>query len=99
VTFVARFAENLIRHRKRSGLTQEEVAIRASISRGAVNKYETRANVPGLDIVVRLGGALSIPPADLLEGITYRPGFVGLGEGRYDISDSGHPPGQMARAE
>ncbi len=88
MTFKARFAKNLIFHRKRAGLTQEGVAIRAAISRGAVNKYETQTNVPSLDILIQLAGALSIPPADLLDGITYRPSFVGMGEGRYEILDA-----------
>jgi transcriptional regulator with XRE-family HTH domain len=87
-TFKARFAKNLIRCRRRAGLSQEKVAIRASISRGAVNKYEKEANVPSLDIVIRLGGALSVPPADLLDGIAYRPSFVGMGSGEYNISEA-----------
>lgn len=99
MTFQARFAENLVRCRKSAGLTQEEVAARAAIGRDTVRKYERQVHVPILDALIRLGGALSIPPADLLEGIAYTPGFVGLGEGRYNISDSGHPPGQMVRAE
>ena len=87
-SFKACFAENLIRHRKRAGLSQEKVALRASLSRGAVNKYEKEVNVPSLDVVIRLGGALSIPPADLLDGIVYRPSFVGMGPGEYNISEA-----------
>ncbi len=85
MTFQARFAENLIGLRKRAGLSREGLAIRASLSRDAVRKYERQVNVPTLDVVVRLAGALSVPPAELLEGIAYRPGFVGMGEGCYEI--------------
>lgn len=85
MTFRARFAENLIGLRKRAGLTQEGLAIRASLSRDTIRKYERRVNVPTLDVVVRLAGALSVPPADLLDGIAYRPSFIGMGEGRYEI--------------
>lgn len=85
MTFQARFAENLIGLRKRAGLTQEGLAIRASLSRDGVRKYERQVNVPTLDVVVRLGGALSVPPAELLDGIAYRPSFIGMGEGRYEI--------------
>jgi transcriptional regulator with XRE-family HTH domain len=87
-TFKARFAENLIRYRKRVGLSQEAVALRASLSRGAVNKYEKEASVPCLDAVIRLGGALSISPADLLDGIAYHPSFVGMGPGEYNIAEA-----------
>jgi transcriptional regulator with XRE-family HTH domain len=86
VTFQARFAENLSRCRKRAGLTQEEVAARAALGRDTVWKYERQVHVPVLDGLIRLGGALSVPPAELLDGIDYRPSFIGLGEGRYEIA-------------
>jgi transcriptional regulator with XRE-family HTH domain len=85
VTFQARFAQNLARCRKRAGLTQEEVAARAALGRDTVWKYERQVHVPILDGLVRLGGALSIPPAELLDGISYRPSFIGIGEGQYKI--------------
>jgi transcriptional regulator with XRE-family HTH domain len=85
MTFRVRFAENLIGLRKLAGLSQEGLAIRASLSRDAIRKYERQVNVPTLDVVVRLGGALSVPPAELLDGIAYRPSFIGMGEGRYEI--------------
>lgn len=88
MTFQAHLAENLKRHRKRAGLTQDDVAIRASVHRNMLSKYEDGSVVPHLDIIIRLGGALSIPPADLLDGIAYRPSFVGTGPGRYRISPS-----------
>jgi transcriptional regulator with XRE-family HTH domain len=78
----------LICLRKRAGLSQEGLAARASLSRDGVHKYERQVNVPALGVLVRLGGALSVPPADLLDGIAYRPSFTGMGEGRYEISDS-----------
>ena len=95
MNFQARFAENLIGLRKRAGLSQEGLAIRASLSRDAVRKYERQVNVPTLDVVVRLGGALSVPPAELLDGISYRPSFIGMGEGRYEID--GPPSSDVQR--
>lgn len=85
MTFQARFAQNLARCRKRAGLTQEEVAARAALGRDTVWKYERQVHVPILDALIRLGGALSVPPAELLDGIAYRPSFIGMGEGRYEI--------------
>jgi transcriptional regulator with XRE-family HTH domain len=92
MNFQARFAENLIGLRKRSGLSQEGLAIRASLSRDAIRKYERQVNVPTLDVVIRLGGALSVSPAELLDGIAYRPSFIGTGEGRYEIATA--PPSE-----
>jgi len=89
VTFKARFAQNLARARKRAGLTQEEVAARASLGRDTVWKYEAEIHAPILDVLVRLAGAVSVPPAELLDGIVYRPSFIGLGEGRYEVGAEG----------
>ena len=94
MTFKARFAQNLARARKQAGLTQEEVAARASLGRDTVWKHEAEVHVPILDVLVRLAGAVSVPPAELLEGITYRPGFIGLGEGRYEVDC---PPSSQAQ--
>ena len=88
MTFKARFAQNLARARKQAGLTQEEVAARASLGRDTVWKHEAEIHVPILDVLVRLAGAVSVPLAELLDGITYRPSFIGLGEGRYEVGDT-----------
>ena len=79
VTFKARFAQNLARARKQAGLTQEEVAARASLGRDTVWKHEAEVHVPILDVLVRLAGAVSVQPAELLDGIIlqaqlHRPG-------------------------
>jgi transcriptional regulator with XRE-family HTH domain len=94
MTFKARFAQNLARARKRAGLTQEEVAARASLGRDTVWKHEAEVHVPILDVLVRLAGAVSVQPAELLDGITYRPSFIGLGEGRYEVD---RPPSSQAQ--
>lgn len=92
MTFQARFAENLTWCRKRAGLTQEELAARAALGRDTVWKYERQVHVPILDALIRLGGALSVSPAELLDGIAYRPSFIGTGEGRYEIAAA--PPSE-----
>ena len=45
-------------------------------------------------MLVRLAGAVSVPPAELLDGITYRPSFIGMGEGRYKVDG---PPSSEAQ--
>lgn len=99
MTIQARFAENLIGLRKHAGFSQEGLAIRASLSRDAIRKYERQVNVPTLDVVIRLAGALSILPTELLDGIAYRPRFVGAGEGRYEIAACPPPSGRQTRDE
>jgi transcriptional regulator with XRE-family HTH domain len=68
------FAENLIRCRKQSGLSQEEVGLRASLHRTEISVLERGARCPRIDTLVKLAGALEVSPCDLLEGIVWRVG-------------------------
>jgi transcriptional regulator with XRE-family HTH domain len=80
--FAERFGENLIRHRKRVGLTQEQLSVRASLHRTAVGKLEGGERVARADTLVKLAGALGVRPEDLLEGLKWSPGEVTAGEFR-----------------
>jgi len=86
MTFGDRFAENLIGYRNRAGLTREGLGHRASVHSTTIELLESGRRAPKLDTLVRLAGALSITPGDLVEGITWRPGYVGDGPGRYQLS-------------
>lgn len=70
----ARFGENLKRSRERARLSQEELAVRASLHRTQIGLLERGSRLPRIDTLVKLAGALSIPPGTLLEGIEWRPG-------------------------
>lgn len=75
-----RFGENLKYHRKKSGLSQEELASRAEVHRTQVSQLERAKHLPRLDTFVRLVGALGIPPEDLLDGLSFQPGVRQRGE-------------------
>lgn len=75
----AQFARNLIRCRRRVGLSQEEVAVRASLHRTAVGQLEREERIARIDTVVKLAGALSVSPGDLLDGLAWEPGSTRLG--------------------
>lgn len=64
-----RFGENLRRLRRREGLSQEGLAVRASIHRTEVGNLERGKRIPRIDTLIRLAGAMAIPPGELLEGI------------------------------
>ena len=66
---LARFASNLRRERKRVGLTQEDLGFRCGINVSAVSRLERATREPLFGTIVRLGKALGIPPAQLLDGI------------------------------
>jgi transcriptional regulator with XRE-family HTH domain len=100
----ARFAQNLARRRRRAGFSQEELGVRASLHRTEISQLERGLRVARIDTLVKLAGGLSISPAELLEGIDWRPGSTTLGE--FDVSpgalaDAGDvplPPGRRKKA-
>lgn len=68
-----RFAENLSRYRKKSGLSQEALAQRAEIHRTQAGELLRGNQLPRLDTLIKLAGALGVSPGDLIEGISWEP--------------------------
>ena len=68
-----RFAANLVRCRRRVGISQEELADRASLHRTAIGLLETGERVPRVDTLMKLAGALEVDPLELLAGIEWQP--------------------------
>jgi transcriptional regulator with XRE-family HTH domain len=85
----ARFGANLVRCRERANLTQEELAHNASLHRTEVGLLERGGRIPRIDTLVKLAGALSIPPSELIEGIGWTPGNVTVGS--FSVAPSGDP--------
>jgi transcriptional regulator with XRE-family HTH domain len=69
-----RLGENLRRARRREDLSQEELARRASLHRTEIGKLEHGERVCRIDTLIRLAGAMAVPPGELLEGIDWVPG-------------------------
>lgn len=85
VDVAERLAENLARRRAAAGLSQEELAARASVNRSVVSLIESRKRMPRVDTLVKLAGGLDVAPAELLVGIRWRPGRPS--PGGFAISD------------
>jgi len=69
-----RFGENLLRLRRREGLSQEQLAVRASLHRTEIGMLEKGERIPRIDTLIRLAGAMAIPPEELLAGIYWTAG-------------------------
>jgi transcriptional regulator with XRE-family HTH domain len=67
------FGHNLRRCRRRASFSQEELAARASVHRTAVGMLEEGDRLARVDTMVKLAGALSVSPLELLEGIQWTP--------------------------
>jgi transcriptional regulator with XRE-family HTH domain len=68
VIVAERFARNLTQRRKQAGLTQEALALRASVHPTWISHLESGRRNPTLSTISRLAGALGLTPADLLAG-------------------------------
>lgn len=68
------FAANLRRCRRAAGLSQEELAVRASLHRTAIGHFERQSRLPHLTSFVKVSASLGVSPLELLEGIHWKPG-------------------------
>jgi transcriptional regulator with XRE-family HTH domain len=85
---LAKFADNLYRARERSGLDQKEAAKRAALTRPKLDKIENGEHIPTLDVLIRLAGTYSTSVADLVNGVTWRPGWIEhSGSAEYLVAD------------
>jgi transcriptional regulator with XRE-family HTH domain len=91
--FALRFGENVARRRRRVGLSQEEVAVLASLHRTEVSNLERGLRVPRIDTLVKLISVLDVSGDDLLQGIHWVPGR--LSKGGFSLSS---PPSSASRA-
>ncbi len=71
---------NLAYCRRRAKLSQEELAVMASLHRTAVGQIERGERVCRVDTLVKLAGSLDIPPGDLLDGMGWDPGGTRIGQ-------------------
>jgi transcriptional regulator with XRE-family HTH domain len=85
----ALFAENLVRCRKRAGMSQEELGWGASLHRTEISQLERGLRLARIDTLVKLAGTLSVSPCELLEGIEWTPGSAT--KGSFGRSPSGRP--------
>jgi transcriptional regulator with XRE-family HTH domain len=77
----AQFGDNLTRQRKLADVSQEELAILASVHRTEISQLERGLRIPRIDRVVKLARSLEISILELLAGIDWEPGSTR--EGRF----------------
>lgn len=90
VDIAIRFGKNLLRCRKRAGLSQEEVGIRASLHRTEVGMLERGIRLPRIDTLIKLAGAIEVEPAELLDGLAWSPAIPR--PGTFKVSDDTDEP-------
>jgi transcriptional regulator with XRE-family HTH domain len=84
-----KFGRNLFRCRRRAAMSQEELGNLASLHRTEIGMLENGTRLARVDTLMKIAGALSIDPSELLEGIHWTPGSSA--EGSFAISDRSLP--------
>lgn len=59
------FGERMKQIRQNKGMTQNQLAVKANISRVAIGNYERGDRQPNIDITKKIADALGVPVADL----------------------------------
>jgi transcriptional regulator with XRE-family HTH domain len=83
-----KFGENVLLYRRRADLSQEELGFAASLHRTEISQIERGLRVARIDTLIKLAGALSVPPGDLLKGMAWTAGSVRVGRFRLSGPDS-----------
>jgi transcriptional regulator with XRE-family HTH domain len=85
---LVQFGENIRNARKRAGLSQIDLSLRASLDRAAVSFIERAERAPDLSTIIRVAGAVSVKPSGLLKGIGFDGSAV---RGPRSAPDDGTP--------
>jgi len=85
----ARLGRNLLLARKRAGMSQETVAIGAGLHRTEIGLLERGERVPKIDTLLKVAGAMSVPPHQLLQGISWEPAITH--KGKFRVSAPSQP--------
>jgi transcriptional regulator with XRE-family HTH domain len=89
IDIAAQFGDNLARLRKAADLSQEELAVRASLHRTEISQGERGLRLPRIDTLVKLAGSLEVTHDELLAGLDWSPG--GMVYGRFRLSEEDEP--------
>ena len=71
------YGRNLRRIRKERGFSQEALAFRAEVHRTEISLLERGKRDPGVNMTLRLAGALGVDPGELLVGAAFIPSADG----------------------
>jgi transcriptional regulator with XRE-family HTH domain len=74
---LVQFGQNMRAARRRAGLSQIDLSVRADLDRAAVSFLERAERSPDLSTIVRVANAVGVKPAGLLQGIGHGPALRG----------------------
>lgn len=86
-TVARRFGENLRRHRKQAGISQEALGCAAGLHRTEVGLLERGERTPRIDTVIKLCSSLEIGAGELLAGIEWDPAVIVIESGSFKAGE------------
>jgi XRE family transcriptional regulator, regulator of sulfur utilization len=91
VDIATRFGQNLARCRRQAGFSQEELGVLASLHRTEIGMLERGVRLARIDTLIKLAGAMEIPPGELLDGLDWMPAGPRVGQFRVREDVGGNP--------
>jgi transcriptional regulator with XRE-family HTH domain len=79
VDVAARFGDNLARVRREAAMSQDELAVRASLHRTEISQLERGLRIARIDTLIKIASSLEVAPAELLVGLDWQPGSTRIG--------------------
>lgn len=79
VDIAAQFGDNLIRARRQADVSQDELAVRASVHRTEISQLERGLRIARIDTLIKLAASLEVAPGELLVGLEWQPGSTRIG--------------------
>jgi transcriptional regulator with XRE-family HTH domain len=92
------FGVNVLLARRSADLSQEKLSRRAQLHRTEIGKLEKGERLPRIDTVLKLAGALSVQPGDLLKASHGLPAFTADASWPVPIQPAVHDPESQAPA-
>lgn len=73
------FGDNLFRARRAADVSQDELAVRASVHRTEISQLERGLRIARIDTLIKLAASLEVAPGELLVGLEWQPGSTRIG--------------------
>jgi transcriptional regulator with XRE-family HTH domain len=79
IDVAAHFGDNLARIRRAAHMSQDELAVRATVHRTEISQLERGLRVARIDTLLKLAASLEVAPGELLTGFEWQPGSTRIG--------------------
>jgi transcriptional regulator with XRE-family HTH domain len=80
-------ADNLTRYMRDADLSQDDLAVMASVHRTEISMIQRQLRTPKISTALRLASCLEVSLDELVAGVKWRPGRLALGS--FQVTEQG----------